>query len=98
MTEISADSLKGRSVIDSRGTSVGKVDDVAFDPLTWKVQGLVVNLDRDVAIDLRMKPSAFSSARLELSPERVRTVGDNVILNVDTDELAGMVRKDQPTE
>lgn len=91
--EITTDRIRGRNVIDNRGSNLGTVDDIAFDTSTWRIRGLVVNVSKDVADDLHLDRGTFSNAKLELAPERVQAFGENVILNVDTDQLAGMLRR-----
>lgn len=85
--------VKGRRVIDTNGDNVGKIRDVVIEPGTWKVGGFVVSLRRDVAAKLRLERSTFGSGpNVEVPTERVRTVGENVILNVGRDEIGDSMR------
>ncbi len=95
MTDIHAASLKGRTVIDKNGANLGTIEDITLDPSDWAIHGLVVNLNRDVADTLHLQRKALSTAQLELSPQRVQALGENVILNVNTDELAGILRQEE---
>lgn len=90
---ISVDDLKGRSVIDDRGVTIGEVKDVAFDPLGWRVTGLLVDVRKEVADDLHLDRSLLGGTTLEFGTERIRSVGDNVLLNLDTDDMAGALRR-----
>lgn len=88
---LTADGLKGRNVIDSRGTTIGEVSDVALDPVGWRVTGLVVNVSKDVADRLRLDRPLLGTAKVEFGAERIGSVSDNVILNVNSDEIAGAI-------
>jgi sporulation protein YlmC with PRC-barrel domain len=91
--ELTTERIRGRNVIDNRGTNLGTVEDVAFDSNDWRIRGLVVNVRKEVADSLNLDRGTFSTARLELAPERVQAFGENVILNLDTDQLAGILRR-----
>lgn len=85
--------MKGRPVIDSNGDNVGTVDDVVVDPASWKVSGFVVSLKRDVAQRFNLNPGLMDAPRVELGSERIRTVGDNVILNIEMDVIGESLRR-----
>lgn len=93
MVEYSTHDVKGRSVIDTRGKSVGRVDDVLFDPDQWEVQSLLVDLDDEVAKDLNIKKGLFKPGQLAISRHRVESVGENILLNVDTHDIADLLRR-----
>lgn len=94
MDEIDSASLRGRQVIDNKGKNIGSVNDIAIDPSSWRVRGLIVDIEREVAENLHMDKPIFSGKpRLEIGTERVEALGDNVILNVDTDQIAGLLRR-----
>jgi len=92
MSEYTLDDIRGRNVIDTRGTTLGEVEDVLFDSNNWQVSGFLVNLRREVADDLHLDKPAFGNARLTISKERVQAMGENVILNVNTDDIATILR------
>lgn len=101
----SINDVKGRQVIDANGDNVGTVEDVAIDPQTWKVSGLVVALRREVAERLDMgsgnrSPKAWlgGGPTVEIRTERIRSVGDNIILNIDRDAIAEALRHGAPPE
>ena len=89
--------VKGRQVIDANGNNVGTVDDVVVDPASWKVSGFIVSLKRDVADRFQLPRKGFlENARIEIGSERVRTVGDNVILNIDASVIGDALREREP--
>lgn len=92
MPNYNVDDLKGRSVIDEGGTTIGEVKDLVFDADHWTVDSIVVDLRKEVADDLHIDKPAFGKAHLKISRERVRTVGDNVMLNVTSDDIAQLLR------
>ena len=87
MRNVNLGRVKGRPVIDANGDNVGTVDDVAVDPVTWKVSGFVVTLKREVAQKFRLQAGFMDSPRVEVGSDRVKTVGDNVILNIPLDVI-----------
>lgn len=91
MRELNTADLQGRSVIDNEGTTVGQVADIALDSETWRVRGLIVDVEREVAKRLNLE----RRAQLQLSPERIGAMGENVILNVNTSDLAGLLISDR---
>lgn len=95
--EYTLDQIRGRPVIDTRGNTLGDVQDVTFDPTNWEVRNVLVNLRKEIADDLRIDKPTFGNARLSVSRERVQTLGENVILNVNTDDIAMMLRGGAPT-
>ena len=89
--------MKGRPVIDANGDNVGVVDDVVVDPSSWKVSGFVVNLKREVAQRFQLQAGFLDSPRVELGSERIKTVGDNVILNIELDVIRESLRRRETT-
>lgn len=89
--DITTERVRGCPVIDNQGANLGTLDDIAFDPQTWRVRGIVVSVHRDVAQALRLGPAG--ARKLELAPERVQAMGDNIILNLDASQLAGLLQQ-----
>lgn len=89
--------MKGRPVIDANGDNVGVVDDVVVDPNSWKVSGFVVTLRREVAQRFQLQAGFLESPRVELGSERIKTVGDNVILNIDLTVIRESLRRRDAT-
>ncbi|MEA3201601.1 MAG: hypothetical protein QOE90_3029 [Thermoplasmata archaeon] len=102
--EIHLDDIKGRRVIGRMGTTLGTIEDAAIDPRTWRVSGFVVSLRRDVADRLNMAEprhglfDAHGGPRIQIGAERVATFGENVILNVDTDQIVSTLQASMPPE
>lgn len=89
--EVSIADLKGKNVIDSKGNELGSVADVSIDPRAWNVSGVILNVRRDVADRLNLDRPLMGDARLQVSPQRIENVGDNVMLNVDLATIAGSI-------
>lgn len=79
--------LKGKSVIDHQGNDFGHVDDVTVDPDVWRVTGLVVSVNNEVADQLKIHRPVMGSAQIVVGSERIERMGDNVILNVGVSEM-----------
>lgn len=93
MRNVNLGRVKGRPVIDMNGDNVGTVDDVVVDPNSWKVSGFVVTLRREVAQRFHLQAGFLESPRVEVGSDRVRTVGDNVILNIGLDVIQESLRR-----
>ena len=86
--------LRGRKVIDNRGATVGEITDLSIDPNAWRVRGVIVEVDRQVADDIHIdKPLFTGRPKLEIATDRIAAMGDNVILNVTTDDIATLLRE-----
>lgn len=84
-------SLKGRHVVDNAGTDVGAVEEVEINTRTWDVAGLVVKVRRDVADRLPLAKPLLGEPRVAVSTERIRSIGDNVLLNLSVSDIAAML-------
>ena len=87
-------SLQGRPVLDRSGKDLGTVDDVAFDARDMRITGIRVKLAREATEGLHMHRPAFGRARLEVGVDRIGSVGDSVLLNVDRREIPGLLMAD----
>lgn len=94
MRSLGMDEMKGRDVMDERGARLGRVEEVLFDPDAWRVTGIRVGLDREAADRLRLTKPFFHGPELTFGAERVRTVGDAVILNVDERAIADLLMRE----
>lgn len=101
--DVNLHDMRGRTVIDSRGATVGRIEDVAIDPREWKVSGFIIDVRRDLAERFGLAPAGrgglFESGRptrINLGSERVKTFGENVLLNVDTMEIASLLHRSAP--
>jgi sporulation protein YlmC with PRC-barrel domain len=99
MVEYTLDDIKGRHVIDNGGTDLGEVQDISVDPDTWEVRSFLVGVRREIADDLHLeRPGLGGSARLSISKERVQSFGENVLLNVNRDDIARIIREEEDRE
>ena len=91
MTTLRTEDIKGRPVVDSAGDELGHVEDVRFDPQALRITGFVVNVSKDAADRLSLRRGALSGARIEVGVERLRSIGDTVLLNLDQRAIAGLL-------
>ena len=88
---LALDELPGRSVLDSSGRVIGRVDRALVDLESWAVDSLRVRLHREAAADLGLSWSPFRPASLDVPTGLVLAARDAVILRAGLDELASLV-------
>jgi sporulation protein YlmC with PRC-barrel domain len=88
---IEDDALRAKKVLTLDGRHVGEVTGLEVDLDGWRVQWLSVKLLREVLDGLRVKKPLFGSVTVRLSPERVRSVTDHVMLTLEFDRLASLL-------
>lgn len=97
-TRMALDELPGRSVLDSTGRVIGKVERAMVDMESWAVESLRVRLRREAASELGMASSTFQSATIDVPTGLVLAASDAVILRAALDELHGLTNSSaQPT-
>jgi sporulation protein YlmC with PRC-barrel domain len=84
------DQLPGRSVLDSTGRVIGRVDRAMVDVESWAVEALRVRLRRDACADLGLQWSPFRQPVLDVPTGLVLAARDAVILRAALDELASL--------
>lgn len=89
--DITTAQVRGREVYDSAGNRVGNIEDVTFNADALRITGFIVKMDREAAARLNVAAPLLGSARLEVSADRLASLGDSVLLNVDQREMAGML-------
>lgn len=89
--ELTTEQVRGRQVFDSGGNRLGSVEDVTFDPSALRVTGFIVKMDKEAAQRLHLDAPLLGSARLEVSADRLATLGDGLMLNIEQREMAGML-------
>jgi sporulation protein YlmC with PRC-barrel domain len=90
------DELPGRSVLDSTGRVIGRVDRVMIDVESWAVESLRVRLRREACADLGLEWSPFRPAALDVPTGLVLAARDAVILRAALDELASLAPGHEP--
>jgi len=81
MTISYEESLRGRSVIDSTGRSIGEVAGLVLDLGSWHVQALRVKLHKHVAEEIGASHGMLRAARLDVPTDFVQDVRDTILLN-----------------
>jgi sporulation protein YlmC with PRC-barrel domain len=84
---ISDENLRGRTVIAADGQALGEVVAIFLNTETWRVDSLKAKLRNEVADQLGAARDIFHAGTLELPIRMVQSVGDAVVLSVDTQEL-----------
>ena len=89
--DVTTEQVRGRQVFDSGGNRLGSLEDVTFDPEALRVTGFIVKMDREAAERLHLDPPVLGSARLQVSADRLATLGDGLMLNIEQREMASML-------
>ena len=79
---LSAENLKGRTVISADGQAVGSIKSIFLDATSWRVESFSVELRNDVADRVGASHSVFRHGLIELPVQLVQSVGDAVVLGV----------------
>ncbi|HEY8429590.1 MAG TPA: PRC-barrel domain-containing protein [Sandaracinaceae bacterium] len=92
MSRIKFTELSGKDVISQDGRELGSVSDVVLDSSSWRIEALVVKLDRDLLEAFHMKRPMFGTQTIQLPTGHVSGVGDKVILVKTLKELTALAR------
>jgi sporulation protein YlmC with PRC-barrel domain len=95
--EITVGEIRGRKVLDSAGNDLGSVDDVTFDTGDMEIKAFIVKVSREAADRLHLDRPTLGTARLQVSADRLQTIGDNILLNVEQADMAAMLYGGPPT-
>jgi sporulation protein YlmC with PRC-barrel domain len=87
------DSLRGRTVLDAKGTILGRVRTPLIDLETWAVDTLRLAATKAVAGELGLAWSWWKRPTFEIKTGLVHAASDAIILRVTLDEL----RESQPS-
>ena len=79
--------LRGRTVLDARGSILGRVRAPLVDLETWLVDTLRVTPTRSVAGELGLAWSWWKRPTFDVKTGLVHAAGDAIILRVSLDEL-----------
>lgn len=89
--DISVEQMRGRQVFDKAGNELGNVEDMTFNPDGLRVTGFVVKVSKDAADRLHLDRPVLGSARINVGADRLRSIGDSVLLNIEQREMADML-------
>ena len=98
MSLIEDDRIRGKKVITSDGRTIGEVIGLEIDITDWKVKWIDVKLLRDVLDGLRVKKPLFGTLTVRFSPERMKSVTDNVVLTIDFEQTSNLLHADSESE
>jgi len=83
--------IENRNVITTDGRMIGTLTGAWIDTSTWTITSLVVELEKDVVEDLRVKKPLLRTAKVSVPTSAVLNVGDVVQLNTDITNLSTML-------
>jgi len=84
---LSAENLRGRTVITADGQVVGSIKSIFLDAAEWRVESISVELRKDVADRIGASHGMFHRGLIEVPVRLVQSVGDAVVLAVAVDAL-----------
>ncbi len=82
-----ADRLIGMDVTDTKGDSIGTVENMMIAKDTWKIPSIRIKVNSEEREALKMKSIILSGNDIAISLKNVRNVGDMVVLNITSDHL-----------
>jgi sporulation protein YlmC with PRC-barrel domain len=80
----------GKEIIESQGFRLGKVADVQFDEKNWKIIGLEIELDKEIAEEHQLY-HRLRKTRVMVHVEHIQAVGDRVILKGLKEDLMNLI-------
>ena len=95
MSRIKFSELSGKDVISQDGREIGQVSDIALDSSSWRIDTLVVKLERDLLESFHMKKPLIGTQTIQIPTSHVSGVGDKVILHKKLEELTALARESQ---
>jgi sporulation protein YlmC with PRC-barrel domain len=102
---MSSNQIKGREVVSSSGSNLGKVTGVNFDPETWQISSVEVSLEPKVAeqigIKHRFERIGIGHTEIPLKASFLGHVGEKLLVKASQEELAKYVtdlRVDETTK
>jgi sporulation protein YlmC with PRC-barrel domain len=89
-----AGDIVGKRVVCRKGREIGAVESIMFETkTTWLVPYFKVRLEKGVVDDLKLKKPLLKTPLISIATKDVRTVGDLVMLAIETDQLKEMLEK-----
>jgi sporulation protein YlmC with PRC-barrel domain len=87
-----AGDIVGKRVVCRKGREIGVVESIMFDTkAVWMVPFFKVRLEKGVVDDLKLKKPLLKTPLISIATKDVRTVGDLVMLTIETDQLKDMM-------
>lgn len=83
--------IENRNVITTDGRMIGTLTGAWIDTSNWTITSLVVELEKEVVEDLRVKKPLLRTAKVSVPTSAVLNVGDVVQLNTDITNLSTMI-------
>ncbi len=94
MSRMKFSELAGKDVISQDGRELGAVSDVTLDASGWRIDTLVVKLERDLLEAFHMKRPLIGTQTIQIPTSHVSGVGDKVILHKTLNELTALAREE----
>jgi sporulation protein YlmC with PRC-barrel domain len=76
-----------KRVITKDGKDIGVVSACNLDVSTWKINSLIVNVEKQIARDLKMKKRLFRGVNITVQTNLVSNMTDVAQLSIDLAEL-----------
>jgi sporulation protein YlmC with PRC-barrel domain len=84
----------GRTALDHRGWTLGKIEDVLIDSRSLRIEALRVRLTSEAVRELRLEARDF----LDLPAELFDLAGDAVLVNASTSDLRDLAVVEQAAD
>ncbi|HVK82540.1 MAG TPA: PRC-barrel domain-containing protein [Kofleriaceae bacterium] len=94
---LSGKTIHGRTVISADGQVVGTIEELFLTGPEWRIESILIELNKDVADRIGASRTILRHATLELPIAFVQSVGDTVVLSVNVDQLREVHRADGAT-
>ncbi len=89
-----AGNIIGRRVVGRQGHEIGTVESITFGTEgPWMVQSFSVRLAKGVVADMNAKRSLLSTPLISIATKDIRTVGDIVMLSIDSNQFGEIMVK-----
>lgn len=92
MTDMLVEALRGRQVVGAKGRVFGAVEDLEFDPDSWKVTFIQLRVDNRCVKDLGLSKPLFRNARVRVPVSKVGSVGDVLLMKLSLEEFALLLK------
>jgi len=96
--EMKFSEIRGKGVLSQDGRELGVVEDLRFDHEQWRIDALIVKLDRELLEQFGMKKPMFGTTTIEVETGLISGVGDKVILHESLDDISAGYRGQDSSE